>query len=151
MNDQGFGQGYADEYDILYGDKNYDIECNMLESAFKRYANLPIRTILDMGCGTGNHSIPLAQRGYSMTGVDRSPSMLEHAKQKILTIVPPLKDDQIRFLEGDVRELDLNQNFDAAIMMFSVLGLQTTNSDVLSALRSVRKHLSPRGVFAFDV
>jgi SAM-dependent methyltransferase len=151
MNNESFGQGYADEYDIIYGDKNYDTECDILESAFKRYTDKPIKTVLDMGCGTGNHAIPLARRGYSVTGIDRSPSMLQNAERKILTVVPPLEDDQIRFIEGDVRELNLKQNFDAVIMMFSVLGLQTTNGDVLSALQSVRKHLNPGGVFVFDV
>jgi len=151
MSDQDFGQGYADEYDVLYGDKNYETECDMLEAAFTRYTNAPIKTILDVGCGTGNHAIPLAQRGYSVTGVDRSPAMLENARQKLLKGTPPLKDNQIKFLEGDARELDLNQNFDAVIMMFSVLGLQTTNADVLSALRLVRKNLKPGGIFAFDV
>ena len=151
MSDNGFGQGYADEYDILYGDKNYETECDMLEEAFARYTNASIKTILDIGCGTGNHAIPLAHRGYSVTGVDRSAGMLEHAQQKLLMGTPPLKDEQIKFVEGDARELDLGQTFDAALMMFSVLGLQTTNVDVLSALRSARKNLKPGGIFVFDV
>ena len=151
MSDHGFSKGYADEYDILYGDKNYEAECDILEAAFARYKSTAIKTILDVGCGTGNHAIPLAHRGYAVTGVDRSPSMLEHAQQKLLTDVLPLDNNQIKFLEGDARELDLGQTFDAVLMMFSVLGLQTTNADVISTLLSVRKNLKLGGIFVFDV
>lgn len=151
MSDEDFGQGYADEYDVLYGDKDYEAECDILETVFTRFCDTPVKTILDVGCGTGSHAIPLAHRGYKVTGVDRSVSMLEHAKLKAQSSSKLLKKDQIKFLQGDARNLDLKQNFDAVVMMFSVLGLQTTNADVFSALCSVRQNLKPGGVFVFDV
>jgi SAM-dependent methyltransferase len=151
MSEQGFSQGYADEYDVLYGDKDYDAECDLLEAVFTRYRDTPVKTILDAGCGTGSHAIPLARRGYRVTGVDRSQSMLEHAKLKAQTGVQPIEDDQIEFLQGDVRDLDLKQNFDAVVMMFSVLGLQTTNADIFSTLCSARQNLKPGGIFVCDV
>jgi len=82
MSDQVFGQVYADQYDFLYSDKDYDAECDLLEEVFRRYRDGNVRTILDLGCGTGNHAIRLARRGYEVTGVDRSPEMLAKAEWK---------------------------------------------------------------------
>ena len=105
---------------------------------------------MDLGCGTGNHPIPLAQRGYQVTGVDRSSEMLKQAKAKAQTQHTDLKKAP-QFIKGDVRFLALNQSFDAVIMMFAVLGYQLTNPDLLSTLGTVRQHLKPGGLFIFDV
>lgn len=147
MSDSVFNQGYADQYDLLYGDKDYEAECDLLEQAFKKYGH-GVKTILDIGCGTGNHSIPLARRGYQVTGVDLSENMLAHAREKAKSSNAL---SSITFIQGDARTMDLNQKFDAVLMMFAVLGYQLTNEDVLASLNTVRKHLNPGGVFIFDV
>lgn len=142
-----FNQTYADQYDLLYGDKNYEAECDLLEQAFKKYG-CKIKSILDIGCGTGNHSIPLTKRGYDVTGIDLSENMLVYAREKakVLTI-----SSSVNFLQGDARTVDVGKKFDAVLMMFAVLGYQSTNEDVLAALNTVRKHLNPGGLFIFDV
>jgi SAM-dependent methyltransferase len=157
MSDQVFGPVYADQYDLLYSDKNYEAECDLIEEIFRRYSNGAIRTVLDLGCGTGNHAIPLASRGYRVTGVDLSPEMLAQAQRKAATNLPSAISHspsaicpQPTFLQGDVRTLDLGQTFDAVLMMFAVLGYQLTNEDVLAALRAVQRHLRQGGLFACD-
>jgi SAM-dependent methyltransferase len=55
------------------------------------------------------------------------------------------------FHQGDVRTFRLEQDFEAALMMFAVLGYQHTNADVARALATVRVHLKPGGLFVFDV
>ena len=147
MSDAVFNQGYADQYDLLYGDKDYEAECNLLEQAFKKYGN-GVKTIVDIGCGTGNHSIRLARRGYQVTGVDLSENMLAHAREKAELSNAPFS---LIFVQGDARTVDLNKKFDAVLMMFAVLGYQLTNENVLAALNTVRKHLNPGGLFVFDV
>jgi len=158
MNDQVFGRVYAEQYDLLYGDKNYEAECDLLEEVFRRYGQGPVKTILDLGCGTGNHAIPLARRGYQVTGVDRSPDMLKHAQEKAATNLPSaicyspsVISHPPAFLHGDARSVDLGRQFDAVLMMFAVLSYQLTNDDVLDALRAVRRHLRPGGLFVCDV
>src|SRR5206468_3380563 len=113
------------------------------------FSRTPVKTVLDLGCGTGNHALPLARRGFSVTGVDRSPGMLEQAAQK--SSASGLGDKAPDFKQGDLRELDLHQQFDAALMMFAVLGYQLTNENVASALATVRRHLKPGGLFVFDI
>src|SRR5262249_13725753 len=145
---QVFGSVYADSYDALYQDKNYLAECAMVKGLFQTYGDGSIRTILDMGCGTGNHAIPLAQQGFEVTGVERSESMLVHARSKAAKALPNKK---IEFHQGDIRSAKLGRQFDAALMMFAVLGYQKENKDVLAALRTARQHLREGGLLVFDV
>ena len=79
---QVFGSTYAAGYDALYQAKDYDGEVDLLEGIFRRYAGRPVRDILDVGCGTGNHALRLAAKGYRVLGIDRSLDMLEVAKYK---------------------------------------------------------------------
>src|SRR5262249_4766932 len=100
------------------------------------------------GCGTGNHAFPVSARGYEVVGVERSPDMLAQARKRLSENGA---NGRLRFEEGDIRTVDLRRQFDAALMMFAVLGYQLENDDVLAALRNARRHLAPGGLFIFDV
>ncbi|MHC4638409.1 MAG: class I SAM-dependent methyltransferase, partial [Planctomycetota bacterium] len=76
-----FGQEYSEAYDLLYRDKNYEKECDFIEEIWNKFPG-QIETVLDLGCGTGAHAVILAERGYEVTGVDRSSGMLSRARQK---------------------------------------------------------------------
>jgi SAM-dependent methyltransferase len=143
-----FGPAYGEAYDLLYHDKDYGAECDLIERIFRMYGDGSIGSVLDLGCGTGNHAIPLAQRGYEVVGVDRSESMLAHAQKKIAN---HLNNGRLVVQQGDIRDVDLQRRFDAALMMFAVLGYQLENSDVLSAIGNARRHLRPGGLLLFDV
>jgi SAM-dependent methyltransferase len=107
----------------------------------------PTHSILDLGCGTGNHAIPLAKRGYSVVGIDRSEEMLACLRSKAGNQLS----SNISFQRGSIRSVDLGHTFDATLMMFAVLGYQTENKDVLAALRTARRHLNPGGILIFDI
>ena len=143
-----FGSTYAEAYDQLYEEKDYLAECDLLESLFQTYGVGPVNKILDLGCGTGNHAIPLACRGYQVTGVDRSVNMLSQAEKKAGA---SSGNGNVSFECGDVCTVDLERTFDASIMMFAVLSYQLRNTDVSAALRTVRRHLRPGGLLIFDV
>ncbi len=137
---------YANFYDNLYEDKDYEKECNFIKKIFELYSTKEIRSILDLGCGTGSHAFVFAGMGYSVTGVDQSESMLNIATTKAAD-----KNLDIRFQRQDIRNLNLSQQFDAAIAMFAVMGYQVSNKDFEDALVSVYNHLSPAGLLIFDV
>ena len=143
-----FGSVYADNYDLFYQNKNYEAECDFLEAIFQRFSDIPVRSILDLGCGTGGHAVSLLKRGYHLTGVDRSDEMLKTARRKTQSL--KLKPGICKFLLGDVRTIRLNKVFDSAIMMFAVLGYQTLNENLAAALATVRKHLKPNSIFIAD-
>src|SRR5207237_10911981 len=94
------------------------------------------------GRGSGGRAVPLARRGYEVVGVDRSLDMLERARAQ---------DSPARFELGDIGDLNLGETFDAALMMFAVLGYQVGNSDVQAALATARRHLRPSGLLVGDV
>jgi SAM-dependent methyltransferase len=142
-----FGGAYADQYDRLYLDKDYQAECDLIEATFRRH-EAEVRTVIDLGCGTGGHAIPLAERGYRITGVDRAEGMIRRAREKAAGLLP--SDAVPQFIVGDVRHPH-GRRFDAALMMFAVLGYQITNLDVGQALRAVRAGLRVEGLFVFDV
>jgi SAM-dependent methyltransferase len=151
MSNKVFEKGYAEQYDLLYGDKNYESECDTLEYLFQKYSSKKIQTILDLGCGTGNHSIPLALRGYSVTGVDVSEAMVNQARQKLTETNLGANDLEPVFIKSDLLDLQVNQRFDVVLMMFAVLGYQLDNVQIANALKIVNDHLNPGGLFIFDV
>jgi len=150
MSNSVFTKVYAESYDLFYGEKNYEMECDVLEEVFKRYSGLEVASILDLGCGTGNHAIPLANRGYDVTGVDRSLEMLTQARKK-MHLLKLFDVQSLKFLQGDICTIELSQKYDAILMMFAVLGYQYENSDVSSALQTAFRHCKKGGLFIFDV
>ncbi len=102
------------------------------------------RTVLDLCCGSGRHAIPLAARGYVVTGVDRDESAVAQARRQA--------GDSVTFVRGDMRELETAApgTFDAAICMWQSFGYfdSATNMDVL---RQMRDRLRPGGRLILDV
>jgi SAM-dependent methyltransferase len=142
-----FGADYADAYDWLYGDKDYQAECDTVERIIERYGRVPTASILDLGCGTGGHAIQLARRGYRVTGIDRSEEMLRHARAKGGA---RSEGGHLEFLAGDIRDFDLEERFDAALMMFAVAGYLHEDRDLAAAFATAGRHLRPGGLLLFD-
>jgi len=136
---------YAEYYDLIYQDKDYERECDFIEDIFRRFSSDPVRTVLDGGCGAGGHAIPLAKRGYLITGIDSSEIMLKRAKKKAVE-----SDLSLDFHLGDLRQFDLVKKFDACICMFAVMDYITETEDVLETLKSIRRHLNSGSLFIFD-
>ena len=67
-----FGKEYANTYDALYENKDYEKECDFIEAIFSK-GSLNAKTVLDLGCGTGGHALVLAKRGYEVLGLTALP------------------------------------------------------------------------------
>lgn len=98
---------------------------------------------LDLACGTGYLTIPLAELGLEITGVDISPEMLDHARQKSAT-------HAIRWLLHDCRTLDLGQQFRLITLTGNAFQEFLTRADQEALLGTIRRHLAPGGLFAFE-
>jgi len=136
---------YSNYYDLLYSEKDYQRECDFIENIFHNFATRPIKTILDSGCGVGGHSLILASRGYSVTGVDMSEVMIAQAKEKSKGIA-----NDVKWYIEDIRSFNLEAKFDAALCMFAVLNFLPRTIDILNAMKSIRKHLRKNSLFIFD-
>jgi SAM-dependent methyltransferase len=140
-----FEKIYSKYYDVLYIDKDYEKECDFIVEVFKRYSSFKPVKILDVGCGTGGHLIPLARRGYEAVGVDKSEWMIDIAKKKICKYNLPA-----RVLVADVLDFNLDEKFDACIAMFAVINYIVQTDDLIKAFKNIRGHLKPGALFIFD-
>jgi len=138
-------RAYAQFYDRIYADKDYTAECSFVQWILTANGIPAGARILDLGCGTGGHVIPLMKAGCDVTGVDVSAEMIAIAKAKAAEegLDPEL-------IVGDARTLDLGRRFDAVISMFAVVGYQLSNDDLAAMLAVARSHLDVGGIFTFD-
>ncbi|MCB0367461.1 MAG: class I SAM-dependent methyltransferase [Bdellovibrionales bacterium] len=142
-----------DEYasSAKFYDGAYSVKLDLQDLPF--YRDLAHRykgPILEIACGTGRISIPLARDGHQITGLDRSPAMLEVFK-KSLTREPTEVQSRIELTTGDMRDFDLGKRFPMIIIPFRPIQHLYTVEDQIAALKTAARHLSPQGVFAFDV
>lgn len=136
---------YSLYYDLLYSDKDYEGECDFIEGIFEKYAGKNPKNILDIGCGTGGHLIPLVKRGYSLVGLDISPTMLIFTREKLNKLGLDAE-----LYNEDIRAFDLKKRFDSCLCMFAVLNYVTTNEGLLRSLKNIRSHLNDGGLLIFD-
>jgi SAM-dependent methyltransferase len=140
---------YAQYYDLLYRDKDYEKEADFIHQMIQSHAP-SAQYLLELGSGTGHHAEYLAKRGYDITGVERSEAMLARCDQRQVT-QPDEIAQRLKFLQGDLREVRLNHTFDCILSLFHVISYQTSNDDLAAAFKTVNLHLNPEGIFIFDV
>jgi 2-polyprenyl-3-methyl-5-hydroxy-6-metoxy-1,4-benzoquinol methylase len=117
-------------------------ECDFIEQEINY--NKTAR-ILDIGCGTGRHSIELSKRGYSVTGIDLSESLLNRAKEKASA-----QNLQINFEQHDARKLTFLNEFDLVIMLCEgAFSLMETDEMNFLILRNATNALKPQGKLIF--
>lgn len=106
----------------------------------------PPPTVLDIGCGTGQHALRLAAEGLKVTGLDSSPRLVAVAKHKARAAGLT----GVRFRVADAAELRARRSFDAAICLNYVLSFFHTNERLRAMLEGVFRALRPGGVFILD-
>lgn len=139
-----FGK-YSAYYDLLYQDKDYAAEARYVAETLRR-TSPGVKTVLELGSGTGRHGRLLAEMGFEVHGVERSPEMVEVAKA-----AEAPKAGAFTCEVGDICQLDLGRTFDAVISLFHVISYQTTDAALQAAFAVAARHLKPGGVFLFDV
>lgn len=140
---------YARYYDLLYRDKDYAAEAEYVAGLIRKF-HPSAKSILELGSGTGIHASLLAEKGFTVHGVERSEEMINIARQNVANH-PTIQPSNPLFSQGDLRSIRLSKFFDVVISLFHVISYQTTNEDVAAAFETARQHLNPGGVFIFDV
>jgi SAM-dependent methyltransferase len=109
------------------------------------------RSLLEIGCGTGTVTIPVAQEirrravdgeRIRIAGVDASRPMLHEARKRR---------SDIAWIQGDMRDVPLCPGFDLIVCCFNTLQMLLSDSDLERAFAEVHRLLAPGGVFAFDI
>ena len=146
MNSKQWYEELFENYSKTYDKESFTQgtigECDFIEKELNYNKSLKI---LDVGCGTGRHSIELSKRGYSVIGIDFSESQLLRAKEK--SAAENLK---ISFQKHDARNLPFNKEFDTAIMLceggFPLMETDEMNFEIL---KSVTRSLKEKSKFIF--
>lgn len=136
---------YAKIYDVIYSSKDYGKECLYLDKIFKKYASFPVKNILDVACGTGNHAFKLAGMGFKVFGQDISKVMLKQAKLKCAA------HPQIKIIGCfAMQKFCHTQKFDACVAMFSSVDYLLKINQLKKAFKNIYNCLKQGGVFTFD-
>ena len=134
--------------DLIYDANIYDgMNTNLDDLEFyKRWLPKKKNTqILELCCGTGRLTLPIAKNGYNICGVDYTSSMLEKAKVKAHEA-----ELEIEFIEADIRTLNLPEKYDFIFIPFNSIHHLYKNKDLFKTLKAVKKHLKEGGLFLFD-
>jgi ubiquinone/menaquinone biosynthesis C-methylase UbiE len=145
---EAFFNAHAPQYDENIFTKNTAAEIDFLVAELRLPAGA---RILDIGCGTGRHTVALAQRGYRMTGVDLSAAMLAQAQARAAQAGV-----DIAWVHGDATRVDFPAQFDAVLCLCEgAFGLLGAGDDALghplAVLRMASRALCPGGKTLFTV
>ncbi len=141
---------FAEYYDTIYNEiVDYKSQTSFLEKIFAKFHKGRVRSILDMGCGTGNFTLLFGERGYVATGIDLSDEMIRVAKDK--KDADDRKYKNVQFLKMDMREIQLGDNrYDIATVLFGGFGYLLEYGEVRKFLAGTKRHLKKDGLLIFE-
>jgi SAM-dependent methyltransferase len=139
---------YSEYYDLLYKDKPYREEALFVADLLARHAPAasPVRSVLDLACGTGRHCFELEAMGYVVEGSDVSLPMIRRAEAAAVA-----RGSKVIFHNRSFQDANLIGNrYDAVISMFSAVDYLISHHDLMRALANINQLLPPGGLFLFD-
>jgi ubiquinone/menaquinone biosynthesis C-methylase UbiE len=104
---------------------------------YLEYAEKTGKDILELGCGTGRVAIPIAEAGYTVTGLDLSDSMLEVFKTKLKSASEEAK-SRIKYINSDMSNFSFDIKYDLIIAPFRAFQALTQDYDINNCLKCVR-------------
>lgn len=135
---------FADVYDTLMAGIDREAWADYIARALPENA-----AVLECACGTGEISLRLSRRGFSVTAADSSPEMLRVAQEK--QRLAGLALSRIRFIQMDMRKLELPKKADAVVACCDGVNYLTSREDVKKFFASAHAVLKPGGKLLFDV
>jgi SAM-dependent methyltransferase len=136
---------WRDLYPVLFPDGAF-AEAQVQVDKIIELTGVGSGAALDLCCGPGRHIIPLAKRGFQVTGVDRTPFLLEIARARATE-----EKLSVELVQSDMREFVRSQTFDLIVNIFTSFGYSADQNDDLKVLQFVHQNLKPGGVFVLDI
>ncbi|MFW6243193.1 MAG: class I SAM-dependent methyltransferase [bacterium] len=131
---------------IFYG-KFYDLAFNGLNDNLKKFwVENSKDNILELGCGTGKITIPLANNGFEITALDNSEKMIKMGKKKIKN-----KQVKINWILADMRNFNIDKKFSTVIIPSNNLTHLINRNDIESCFNSIKQHLKKDGKLIIDI
>ncbi len=132
-------------YDHVMRHVDYRQWANYIQSIFTRFEVTP-KDVLELACGTGALACILDDRGYRMTGIDRSASMIAVARQKAQDARRT-----IRFQVGDMVRFPISGSFDAVLCLYDSVNYVMEERDILAMMNRLRTSINAGGLLVFDI
>jgi ubiquinone/menaquinone biosynthesis C-methylase UbiE len=144
-------QGW-DEYAPFYDWENAQTLGRRDVPFWRRVATSARGPVLELGCGTGRVSVPLARAGVELVGIDRSAPMLDRARRQILRSSNPQLLTSLRLVRGDIRALPFDAGaFPLVLAPYGILQSLIRPRDLTATLASVARVVAPGGTFGIDL
>jgi SAM-dependent methyltransferase len=139
-------------YELEYADSSMNEDIPYWLGILEEYRP---KRVLELACGTGRLTIPLARRGRSLcpdfriVGVDLSEPFLRRAQERAAGLGPDVA-DAISFVLGDMVDIDLDEQFDLVFVGLNSFMLISDLQEQVACLKSIRRHLRPNGYFGLE-
>jgi ubiquinone/menaquinone biosynthesis C-methylase UbiE len=130
----------ANLYDFIHSFKEYETEVEHIHRLIQTHQRIDSRTLLDVGCGTGQHLFYL-QDMYQIMGLDLDEGLLAVARDRL---------PNVTFHEGNMQDFDLAQTFDVIICLFGAIAYVQTLKALEATLTAFARHLNPNGVLLLE-
>jgi SAM-dependent methyltransferase len=139
-----------DDYAPFYDWENAQTVARRDVAFWSRLAAAQEGRVLELGCGTGRITVPVARAGVDLVGIDRSAPMLERAARRLRRTRRPLS---VRLVRGDIRALPFRgrPGFGCVMAPYGILQSLTRDRDLRATLDSVARVLRRGGLFALDL
>jgi SAM-dependent methyltransferase len=121
-------------------------EVAFLKDAEARHARRPVRSIIELGCGTGAITVALSRQGYQVAGLDLARPMLDFARSKVAQ-----QGLAVELFLKDMAEFSLFRRFDAAACFRNTFSYLNPVERAASHFRHVAQHVEPGGVYVIDL
>lgn len=131
-------------YAKFNSDVAYPAMADYLDEKFRRLFAGKVESVLDLGCGSGNMTFPLLQKGYDMIGVDISPEMLSVAREA-------KHGSEVLWLCQDMADFELYGTVEAVVSTLDGINHLEREEEVRKCFSLVHNYLVPGGLFAFDI
>jgi SAM-dependent methyltransferase len=141
MAERGNWYDYPQYFDLAFDDET-QAEANFLVAAMERYAQRPVRRLLEPGCGGGRLVLEMARRGFELTAFDNNPHSIAYVTRRLARA--KLRGE---VLAADLANFKLRRPVDAAFCTFNTFRHLTSEAAALEHLNSVAAAVRPGGIY----
>ena len=135
---------YPDYYDIAFSFRNISEEVDVFEQCIDRFSRIPVRSVLELGCGNCPHMEELVRRGYEYVGIDLSDPMLDYSRAKATRL-----GIDVELAKADMNTFKRDRQVDFAFVLVGSLFAGNT-AELVSHFESVAGALRAGGLYFLD-
>jgi len=131
-------------YEIAFSFRDISAEVDVFEECFNRFSRIPVRSVLELGCGNSPHMEELVKRGYQYYGLDLSKAMLDYSRERALR-----SGAQVDIIHGDMIDFSLESTVDFVYVLLGSLYAKNT-SELTTHFNSIARVLNKGGLYLLD-